>query len=107
MEYVQAQYISLYKLNNSTDLFTGLFNKENAIASGANPITLNKIIPGIKKLLNGEFFNIDSGIPNSLPEGEIINTPPPNIAPIPSSTNNISKQFTVGFRFIFFNCNDF
>ena len=44
----------------------------------------NKIIPGIKKLSKGEFFKIDKGKPpSSLPDGEIINAPPPPNALIP------------------------
>jgi len=58
-------------------------------------------MPGIKKLLNGELPNIDSGIPNNLPDGEIIKTPPPKIAPTPRTTNSMCKTLIIEFRFIF------
>jgi hypothetical protein len=93
IEYDQAQYMSLKKFNDSTILYSCLFIKAQTIQMGAAPITLNKIIPGIKKFLKGEFSNNDSGIPNSFPEGEIINTPPPKIAPIPSMTSKNKKMF--------------
>ena len=67
-----------------------------------NPSKLNKIIPGIKKLLKGELSNIERGIPNILPEGEIINTPPPKIAPNPRNNNKKSSEFLVVFIFIMF-----
>ncbi len=50
-------------------------------------------MPGNKKLLKGEFCNIDSGIPKSLPEGEIIKTAPPNIAPKPRKANRKISKF--------------
>jgi hypothetical protein len=52
------------------------------------PSTTNKITPGIKKLEKGEFDSIDSGMPRASPNGEMINTPPPKMAPIPSRDNN-------------------
>ena len=67
---------------------------------GANPNTINKIIPGIKKLLKGEFSNIDKGIPNSLPDGEIINMVPPKIAPNPRIANKKMRRFLIAFVFI-------
>src|SRR5450759_2267477 len=69
---------------------------------GTNPSKLNKIIPGIKKLLKGELSNIERGIPNILPEGEIINTPPPKTAPSPRRDNKKSIVFLVVFILIMF-----
>ncbi|MEP6950266.1 MAG: hypothetical protein ABI863_13360 [Ginsengibacter sp.] len=43
------------------------------------------MMPGIKKLLNGEGFNIDNGIPIKLPDGDRIKAPPPPMAPCPGN----------------------
>jgi hypothetical protein len=87
-------------LNSSANLFCGLFIKAKINPIGTNPSTLNKIIPGIKKLLKGELSNIDKGIPNSLPDGEIINMVPPKIAPNPRSANKKIRRFLSDFGFI-------
>ena len=98
MEYDQAQYISVKKLNDSPILDCGLFINAHTIQQGIMPSTLNKIIPGIKKLVNGELTNIDRGIPNNSPDGEIIKTPPPKIAPIPRRHSKKSRMFRVIMR---------
>jgi len=67
---------------------------------GVIPRIENKMTPGTKKSLNGEFFNIDKGIPSSLPVGETINAPPPPIAPNPRNANKIRRIFRVVFIFI-------
>ena len=50
---------------------------------GKRPSITNKITPGIKKLWNGELFKIEGNPPSNLPDGEIINAPPPPIALTP------------------------
>jgi hypothetical protein len=52
-------------------------------------------MPGIKKFLKGELFNMDKGIPNNSPEGEIIKTAPPKIAPTPRKNNKTTRIFRV------------
>jgi hypothetical protein len=52
-------------------------------------------MPGIRKLLKGEFFNASTVIPSG-PSGLIMAAEPPNIAPIPTNkckANN--KRYTV------------
>jgi hypothetical protein len=60
---------------------------------GASPSTENKIIPGVKKLLKGDLFNIYKGIPINFPLGEIMKTFPPLIAPIPKNINKPIRIF--------------
>ena len=93
MQNVHPQYISEQKVNNSANLHSGFFIKAKVSRMGTNPSTQNKAIPGIKKFLKGELSNIDNGIPNNSPDGEIINTAPPKIAPAPSSANKESKIY--------------
>jgi hypothetical protein len=78
-----------------TYLYSGFLIKAAASTIGIIPSIVNKIIPGNKKLLNGEFSNKDKGIPNSLPDGEMINTLPPNIAPNPRNINKIISRFLI------------
>ncbi len=66
---------------------------------GTMPSTVIKIIPGNRKLLKGEFFSIDKGIPNKLPEGEMISTAPPNIAPKPRKASKKINRFRVDVVF--------
>ena len=100
MLYAQDQCISLNKLICSASFDSGFFS--NAIISnrGISPRTKNKITPGIKKLLKGDFSNIDKGISNNSPLGEIINAPPPPIAPNPRNPNKNKKIFRVVIIFI-------
>src|SRR5580693_1300952 len=74
--------------------------RANVSPIGIIPSTEKRIMPGIKKLLKGELSNIDRGIPNSLPVGEIIKTPPPKIAPNPRSPIKIKRIFRAVFVFI-------
>jgi len=61
----------------------------------------NKMIPGTKKLLNGDLSRIDSGNPpNNFPEGEIIKAPPPPIALNPRNANRVRRMFRAVFDFI-------
>ena len=94
------QCMSLKKLIRSASFDSGFLS--NAIASiiGTRPRTENNIIPGSKKLLNGELCNIDKGIPINFPLGEIIKTPPPPIAPNPRNANKAMSKFLVAFDFI-------
>jgi hypothetical protein len=64
-------------LNNSANLNSGFFIKAIDTPIGTIPRKLNKIIPGIKKLVKGELSNMDKGIPNKFPDGDIISTLPP------------------------------
>lgn len=91
------QCMSLKKLIRSANFDFGFLS--NAIISiiGIRPRTENNIIPGSKKLLNGELFNIDKGIPINFPLGEIIKTPPPPIAPNPRNANKKRRIFRVAF----------
>ena len=59
-------------------------------------------MPGIKKLVKGELSNIDKGIPNNFPVGDIINTAPPNIALNPRNANRMNKIFRVAFIVLLF-----
>jgi len=73
--------MSLKKFSLSA-IWDSVFFKSGIIrSSGAPPRKENKIIPGSKKLSNGDPFSIDNGISINSPFGEIINTPPPPIAP--------------------------
>ena len=54
MLYVHDQCISLKKLNCSANVDAGFLSKAIMISNGAIPRIENKIIPGNKKLLNGE-----------------------------------------------------
>jgi hypothetical protein len=58
---------------------------------GITPRTVNKISPGIRKLVKGEFFSSENGSPINAPVGEIINTAPPPIAPNARNPNTIKK----------------
>ena len=90
--------MSLKKLKYSAILQSGLFINAHAVRQGKSPKTLNKIIPGIKKSLKGEVSKIDNGNPpNNLPEGDIINAPPPPMAPIP---RNINKKIRIFLAFM-------
>ena len=86
----------------SANSFFGFFINAKTIAQGKLPRTRNRIIPGIKKLLKGEFSNSDKGIPNNFPSGEIINTPPPKTAPLPRNANKKRRIFRAVFDFIIF-----
>ena len=66
---VHDQCISLNKLMCSASLDAGFFTNAMVSISGKIPRTENSIIPGIKKLLKGEFSNSDNGKPiNSIPK---------------------------------------
>jgi hypothetical protein len=54
------------------------------------PITVNRIIPGIKKLVNGEFFSVSVEIPIG-PFGCVIAAKPPKSAPIPTNKCRIKS----------------
>jgi len=107
---VHDQCISLNKLIFSASLDSGFFSNAIISNNGISPRTENKIIPGKRKLSKGEFFNSDKGNPINSPVGEIINTPPPPIAPdarIPNTIKKIFLMFTecalslVGIRLLF------
>jgi hypothetical protein len=66
------------------------------------PRTVNKIMPGIKKLWKGECSKRNRGIPNNFPDGEAISTPPPKIAPDPSRANKSKSTFLELKTFIAF-----
>jgi hypothetical protein len=56
--------------------------------------------------VNGDLSSIDSGIPNSLPDGEMIKTPPPNNALTPRNANRNSKTFRVLVVFMVYDLGD-
>jgi hypothetical protein len=61
-------------------------NKAQTVKIGKIPNTKNKMIPGMRKFEKGEFFRMDKGNPpNKLPDGEMINVPPPPIALTPKN----------------------
>jgi hypothetical protein len=74
-------------------LLTGFLSKANANTIGIAPRIVNRIIPGIRKFWKGEWSNIDKGIPNNLPDGEMINTPPPHKAPNPYKADKSNSTF--------------
>ena len=49
----------------SANLLSGFLSKANTNRQGKSPKTVNKIMPGIKKLEKGELSNMDNGIPNN------------------------------------------
>ena len=53
---------------------------------GNIPNSKNKIIPGIKKLLKGEWIKKDKCMFSSSPEGKSIKASPPARAEVPRST---------------------
>ncbi len=94
MQKDQAQCMSLKKLKYSAILLSGFFINAHKVRQGKSPKTANKIIPGIKKSLNGDFSKIDKGNPpNNLPDGDIINAPPPPMALIPRNVNKKNSKF--------------
>lgn len=94
MLYVHDQWISLKKLNCLASLDSGLLSSANTKIRGKSPIIRNKIIPGTKKLLNGELPKFDKGILSSSPVGEMI------IAPNARNVNIKISTFRVAFVFI-------
>ena len=72
--------MSLKKLNFFANFESIFLNNALASRTGAIPSTVNKMIPGIKKLSKGDFSNNDKGIPINFPLGAIIKTNPPPIA---------------------------
>ena len=91
------QCMSLKKLIRSASFDSGFLSKAIIRNIGMRPRIENNIIPGSKKLLNGELFNIDKGIPINFPLGEIIKIPPPPIAPNPRNANKKRRIFRVFF----------
>ena len=86
--------MSLMKLRYSAILLSGFFINAHTVRQGKSPKTTNKIIPGTKKSLKGEFFKIVNGNPpNNLPDGDIINAPPPPMALIPRNDSKKRRIF--------------
>jgi hypothetical protein len=97
--------MSLKKLKYSAIRLAGLVIKATAIKHGDNPRIRNRIIPGIRKLENGECSKMDKGNPPSnLPEGEMIKQKPPPIALIPRNNSKEIRMFLamVGFMVFLF-----
>ena len=95
MLYDQDQCISLKKFKYSASADADFFKSAIISKHGAIPITKKRRIPGIKKLLNGDVSNIDTGVPSNFPEGDIINKPPPTIAPRLKKPSKNTKKFLV------------
>ena len=93
------QCMSLQKFTCSASFDSGFFINANISRQGAIPRKVNKKIPGIIKFEKGETFIMDNGMPRSLPEGEMINAPPPKIAPAPRNVKRAVRIFlkNVGF----------
>lgn len=97
----QAQCISLKKLKCSANAEDVLLRKAKMSRAGKSPNKTNKIMPGIRKSVNGEFFKIDKGRPpSSLPDGEIINAPPPPMALSARKANKSKWIFLAVLDFI-------
>lgn len=95
---VHAQCMSLNKLNSCAKLEVGFLIRAKMSRQGTSPKTTNNRIPGIKKFLNGDLSKIDRGNPpNNLPEGEIINAPPPTIALKPRKANKKKNNLCCSF----------
>lgn len=78
--------------------------KAHTTKIGKKPKTRNKIIPGIRKSEKGEFSRIDKGNPpNNLPDGEMINAPPPTIALNPKNPKREKCIFRTRVCFIIIN----
>jgi len=88
-------------LNFSASLLTGLFINATIVNICITPTTVNRIMPGIKKLLKGEVLNEDKGIPNNLPYREIIKTASPKIAPRPREPSKNKSIFRAVIIFYF------
>jgi hypothetical protein len=102
MLYDQPQYISLKKLKCSANRLAGFLIKAHANRQGKIPKTKNRITPGIRKSLKGEWSRIDKGNPfNNFPDGEMMSNAPPPIAPNPSNNNNEISMFLMDVGFIF------
>ena len=100
IEYDQAQYISLNKLNLSANSFLGFLINAIAAIQGVIPNTKNKMIPGKRKFAKGECPKMDIGkLPINFPDGDIINNAPPPTALIPKNNSNAVSIFLaiVGF----------
>ena len=94
--------MSLKKLKCSANAEDVFLRNANMSKVGKMPNTTNKIIPGIKKSANGEFFKMDNGNPpSSLPDGEIISAPPPPMALTPRKANNNKCIFRADITFYF------
>jgi hypothetical protein len=91
--------MSLKIFTRSAIFDSGFINNAKIKRQGVSPRTVNKKIPGIKKFENGESFIMDKGTPSSPPEGEMINAPPPKIAPAPRNVIRPIRIFlkNVGF----------
>jgi len=60
MENDHAQYISLKKLKYSANLLMGFFINARHMRHGEIPKKRKRIIPGIRKLENGEWSKMDN-----------------------------------------------
>jgi len=68
--------------------------KRKALRHGKQPKMRKRIIPGIRKLGNGECSKMDKGNPlSNLPDGEMIKKKPPHIALNPRNNNNEMRAF--------------
>ena len=97
--------MSLNRFKNSAILLFGFLIKAYEIKHGKRPKIVKSIIPGIRKSEKGESAKIDNGNPpSSLPEGEMINAPPPPMALNPRNNNNEIRTFLaeVGLIVVFF-----
>jgi hypothetical protein len=81
-------------------LHPGLFIKAKTRIPGITPRTENRIIPGTRKSLKGEDPRFDRGILSNSPPGEMINNPPPKIAPRDSKPKRTIRTIRDTFVFI-------
>lgn len=65
-----------------------------------NPFTVNRMMPGIRKLLNGEDSRNAIGICIDAPVGSKIKPPPPKIAETPLKNNNTMATIRIDFSII-------
>ncbi len=73
-----------------------------AIKILAIPITLKRIIPGIRKLENGECFKSSAVTPNNFPDGATMNKAPATSALIPTKNNRTMEIIRSRFAALVF-----
>jgi len=92
--------MSLKILICSASFDSCFFSNANISRQGASPRKANNKIAGIKKFENGESLIMDNGIPSNSPEGEMINAPPPKMAPTPRNAKRVMRIFLKNMGFI-------
>ena len=92
--------MSLKMLRPWRNLFSNFLIRPKMAIMGTTPSTMNRIIPGIRKLSKKEESNSEIGNLSIFPEGEIINKAPPYIAPMAKSESNPMSTFLKKYFFM-------